>query len=110
MEAQVKSPANFIEELIFSEVSDAAIWSSIKFGENIADVFALKGEAVPEWATDLFLSIEGEWEESYAQTMTDPAEYRCEWFASLWRGDDEIWGAQGTHEDYSPDCPLAEVL
>lgn len=110
MEALVKSPADFIEDLIFSEVNDAAIWSSIKFGETLADVFTLKGEAVPEWATDLYLSIEGQWEESYAQTMENPADYRCEWFAYLWRGDDEIWGAQGTHEDYSPDCPLAEVL
>lgn len=110
MEALVKSPADFIEDLIFSEVNDAALWGSINFGETLADVFTLKGEAVPEWATDLFLSIEGDWEESYAQTMVDPAEYRCRWFAFLSRGDDEIWAAEGTHEDYSPDCPLAEVL
>lgn len=110
MKALVKSPAEFIEDLIFNEVNDAQIGGSISVGEAIPELFAQKGEAVPEWATDLFLSIEGEWEESYAQTMTEPAEYRCRWFASLWRGDDELWGAEGTHEDFSPDCPLTEVL
>lgn len=73
---------------------------------DIPELFAEAEEPLPEWAVGLGLYIEGEWHETYAQTLESPAEYAGEFFVSVERDDKVIWSATLNEDELLPDAPF----
>lgn len=101
METTLEKPADFIEKLVDDACDCYDDFShAIDIPEAYCEQFEV--EVAPEWTKGLILYLNGEATETFAGSLSEPAEYILHWSASLDRDGKEIWVSSGN--DDGPVC------